>query len=518
MSIKVKAALAFMAFAAIPPGVSAQGTSDYYDSFYSDYYKSYPVANKPQALSPSLPRNMEFVSPGSVPAQDVGRAAPLATPVAAIQEPAPMGAPTQAGQPVITKKQVTYKPPSEVDSHYKSVTHDTKTWDVELLYQQGWGQFSFLMDVGSILNWDESSNNQAIVRLSRDFLFKNRQIVFSASFGQGKLTTDRTSDDDIFNELHLISLGKGNANLQDWSVSLGLRNWTRWAGWDITPMIGLKKKIQKFEMYDHVAPAPFYFEALCYEDDYGTCADIDLTNIDGIDYSDLVYIYDDEGEYWYVDMSAEDQAYYNEGGALLTIPGWGYDAEADADVENMFYGMLIPEDDFCYYTVLGDYACLANEDNSILYAFGGVSSLNEQWGITHIYYVTWYGPFLGMNFERAISPRELVNVYLELYRPKYTVWGNWPNRDDWMHDPSFYDKGSDAWGYLVELKYKYMFKPGAEFIIGANWEYIKVENADTTLFFADGRGMLAGEEFIPNSILHARWYNVAVFAGLGFKL
>ena len=106
---------------------AAQGTSDYYDSFYNDYYKSYPVRPAPAYEAPSVPGNMEFVSPGAqegrhVPAAGIKQATPLAQPDRTVSSSVPQTyngiaaksqtqttSRTAGGQ--ITKTQVVYTPP-----------------------------------------------------------------------------------------------------------------------------------------------------------------------------------------------------------------------------------------------------------------------------------------------------------------------------------------------------------------------------------------------------------------------
>jgi hypothetical protein len=372
------------------------------------------------------------------------------------------------------------------------------------------GQFMFETDVGSVLNWDEAYSGEFEIKVSRDFMVKQYQLVADVSFSVGSLTTSRTSDDDAFNELHIFSLGRGSASLQSWSVGIGVRNLLRWGGFEITPSIGWKQKSQNFEMADHVAPAPFFFDVFCFPNANGICMDIDLVRDVGSYVSDYIYIVEPNG----VTRAPTGGEYQD----VLIIPG-----ATNSGVVNLAWRMLIPAEDFCWVTWEGRTACLMQYDvygfNLVAETFGGVSSLLDNRGLTtHKYYVSWAGPYLGATAERGISLKESIKVYAEIFKPFFRAEGDWPLRTDWMHDPSFIDDGGNAWGFSAELEYRYRFNNKASFTLGLGREWIKVTNADTTLFFADGFGNPAGTGFYPASIHHARWKNTSFSLGLALTL
>lgn len=461
-------------------GAFAESSPIYYDTFYRDYYKAYPDAKPVKKTTAPLPATQNVQNPKYYNGVD----------------------PYMQYQTNAVYNQ-SYSP---YNSYYQKVNHDPSKWEFEIKYKKGEGQFMFENDVHSILNWDEVQTNETIFSISRDFMLKNRQYVFNFTYGSGSSTTDRTSDDDIFNELHLISLGKGKANLKDMSLSVGMRNVYNIAGFDVTPVIGYKKKEQNFEMSDHSVPAPFFLEYFCEGiDNYGVCTSgIDLGS-HGLTVNDL----------YYTDAYGERDYTTTVDAADLIIPG-SYDG-----YDNLYYGMQIAEEDFCYVSATGRDVCLeAGEAGSnLLDAFGGVSSLETVEGVTHMYYVTWKGPFIGVNLEKMIGNREIVHIYGELFKPSYEVWGNWPNRVDWQHDPSFVDEGGSAWGFSFDATYKYLIKNSIALTLGVNYEYIKEKNADTKLYTnpdydPDG----PGPYFLPNAILLARWKHYGVAIGLTFKL
>ena len=466
---------------------NAEGSPIYYDSFYEDYYKAFPDAK------PKKKETKVNVTPQQV-AMD---------PYVQYQT---TGFYNQNVMPMA--------------SFYQSVEHDPSKWDIEVQMKKTYGQFMFETDVGSVLNWDELDSTETIFKVSRDFMIKNRQYVFTATYGTGSGSTTRTSDDDIYNEAHIISLGSGDVDLSSWSIAFGMRNLWRLGNWDITPYVGYKKKKQEFTMKDHATPFTFALEYFCgFADDGG------VVNIDGNVYENVctsgINLLDHVDEsYWqnymyYIDDNGYEITGETVSSADMTIPGY----VANQGVINLMYGDQIYQQDYCYYTDTeagqsGRRVCISAADNgaALLNAFGGVSSVFIADGITHMYFVDWSGPFVGLNLERKISNREEVTLYAEYFLPHYKVWGNWPNRTDWMHDPSFIDEGGSGLGLLLNLNYKYLIKNNIQFVLGAEYEYLENSNADTTLFFADGT-----VGFYPASVMKSRWQSYGVNLGLTFK-
>ncbi len=454
--------------------VMAEGSPIYYYSFYEDYYKAYP--NK----RPVQKQNITYNNKNT-----------------AIYDPY-MQYQTNA----------TYTQNiSPYNSFYQtSVEHPLKRWDLDIQLKRNLAHFMFRSDVGSILNWDELHTHETLFKASRDFMYKNRQYVFSATYGTGSGTTKRTSDDDIFNEAHIISLGSGDVGLSTYAASLGVRNLWKLGNWDVTPYIGYKQKKTNFTMFDHATPFTFQLEYFCENDGNGGCADIDL----------LTHVNDTS--YWQSTMYYAEET---EDGDIIKKPGTVNTADMIIPGDQIGYGDQIYQEDFCFdsYTYEEDgvtpkKVCISadNEGEALLYAFGGVSSVNIANGVTHMYFVTWSGPFVGLNFERKISSKEDLSFYMEYFIPHYKVWGNWPNRTDWAHDPSFYDEGGSGMGYLFDLSYKYNIYKNVMFTTTLNYEYLENKNATTTLYLADGEVAV-----LPNAILVSKWKSYGLALGLSFR-
>ena len=466
-----------------PAAVKAQlGTQ--WDSFYQDFTRttSTGAATKKQAKSPQQ--------------QQKRQAGQQAKPAEAAPRP-------------------TFVDPSTLDP-----LHRPNSWEIDVRYKMSEGQFMFETDVGSKLNWDEAFSGEIDVKILRDFMVKNYQLVAEVGFSKGSLTTSRTSDDDVFNELHIFSLGNGSANLSSWNVGIGIRNIFKFGGFEITPFIGWKQKRQDLQMADHVAPAPFFLDYFCEQHpnlvlaDQGICADIDmgygpLSFLLGLGSSKgYIYIRDTNGNVRRPTSSEMED--------VAVIPG-AVDTSY-GQVVNLSWKMLVPDEDFCYLTKGQLTACIERTDgdgyNNIADVFGGVSSLNDQRGFTtHIYNVTWSGPYIGATAERPISIKETIKLYGEIFKPVFRAEGTWPLRSDWAQFPSFIDEGSSAWGFLAELEYRYRFNQKASFTAGVSREWIKATGADTTLFFSDG-----SSNVYSGSIHYARWKNTSMSLGLAFNL
>ena len=467
--------------------VKAEGSPIYYDSFYDDYYKAFPDKKPKEKVKKTVKQT--------------------------VQQPVMYDPYMQYQTDAMYTQTVT-----PYTSFSQSVEHPVKGWELEAFYKKHTAHFMFKSDVGSILNWDEIDTKETIFRATKDFMIKNRQYVFTATYGTGNGTTTRTSDDDIYNEAHIISLGSGDVDLSTFSIAFGMRNFWKLGNWDLTPYVGYKKRKTDFTMFDHATPSTFYLDYFC------TFADGSdgTVSIGGDTYENVctegIKLTDHAGEgYWQGVMHYEDEDGNVLSGTVSTadmfIPGYVIFDDGSGEI-NLSAGDQIYEEDYCYVASSGNRVCIeAGDDGTpLLLAFGGVSSVHIQEGITHMYFVDWSGPFVGLNFERKISDKEDLNFYVEYFKPKYHVWGNWPNRTDWMHDPSFNDVGGQGMGYTLDFAYKYKIYDNLMFSASANYEFLQNKNAETILYFADGS---VGE--YPNAILLSEWYSFGLTFGLSLR-
>ena len=390
-----------------------------------------------------------------------------------------------------------------------NVLEDNYKYALTGLYKQSKSHFMFKTDVGSILNWDEIDIREQEFKLDYNFIFRNKKFVAKGIFGTGKGVTQRTSDDDIFNQDHLISHGKGKVDVKTYHISLGLRDVYQVMGWNITPFIGYKTRGQDYIMHDHVEPHPFQIERMCIDPgDWEGYSDVCRGGISPSDHglsADQFYYADEvDGE-----MVPSDETVTN-----TTIPGGVTLSNGKAHV-NIGYGDRIEDTDFCFHQE-GDtptqFTCLkrGEDGGNLMMAFGGSSTIHTREGITHKYFVDWSGPFISVKLNKNISEKETLFLYAEAFKPFYKVNGDWPQRTDWAHNPSFIDSGGSGYGILFDLVYNYKFKENIIFVAGLNYEYLQNRNADTLLFFADGN-----QELYKKSVEYSQYYGFG--ANLGLK-
>ena len=472
----------------LPSVVKAEGAPIYYDTFYEDYYKAFPDANPEKGKKTKYSKKSVSSDGKNV----VGNITPA----------------NVAADPYLQTQISGSYAVSPVASYFQgSVDHNPKKWEVEARWKKNYGHFMFENDEDSILNWDETDATEYSFKVSKDFIVKNRQYVVSATYGWGDLKTSRTSDDDVYNSMHIISIGDGSADLKDYSIAVGARNFWKLGNWNITPYVGYKKKEQDFEMANHAVPAPFYLEAMCDAAGSGEPCENDFNPNTNVMYEAVLDI---EGNFVKTGNAVPDSITFN-----------GTNAVAPDGVSSaVSYGQQIPQEDFCFHLIDGSqedgyYYCIEAGDDgaNLLGVFGGVSSVFIQDGTTHMYHVNWTGPFVGLELERKMSDKEELRLYGEYFYPYYKVWGNWPNRDDWAHDPSFWDKGGKGMGFLFNLDYKYQIKSYLQLILGIEYEYIENKDADTLLRFSDG-----SESLMENSIRISQWKSYGFNLGVAFKL
>ena len=289
-----------------------------------------------------------------------------------------------------------------------------------------------------------------------------------------------------------------------------MKNLWNLMGWNVTPYIGFKKKKQDFIMSDHVEPHPFTLEAKCRNvENWMGNANVCKGGISDHGIPSSQFYIGREDENGNIIKTGESVGSTN-------IPGYATLSNGENYV-NLAYGDRIEDSDFCFHTENQDpktFTCIEKGEGGInlLKAFGGVSQIHQRDGITHMYFVDWTGPFVGLNLERQFSNKEFFNTYLEYFKPRYKVWGNWPNRTDWMHDPSFIDSGGSGYGLLLNFNYQYEYKPNIVFVLGAEYEYLQNKDADTLLYLADGTTNL-----LEKSIIFSQYYSYGANVAIKIK-
>lgn len=414
----------------------------YYDAFYEEYYNSFP--NK----KPNLIKNVKNTN-NSENVYKIKRDYKKSN-----------------KKNEFDTSDRSYKLPSNWESIYYNEAMrywEYKTSDIrfDVAYQKISSQFEFEMMVGSILKWDRLNGGQIKALLSKDFYIANKQYSGNFEYKSGNVSSDYTLDDDLWNELHIFSAGRGNGKLSDMKMSIGMRNLFRFYGWNITPGFGIQKKDSNLKMLGHGQPVPFFVNC---------GADKDICEIPNM---------------------------RDSGGNIFT----GY-------VEN---GALIPEGDM----EVNDAENLTGNNHTVLFNatdytnwFNGYSSVNKIDGVSHYYNAGWFGPFASVDLEKIISIRESLLFRIELFYPKYKAHGIWPQRKEWK---DFYDQGGQSIGYSLSAIYTMKVTPSVGLYGALTTDYIISRGMDTKINFANG-----DTEINKKEIKRAEWKSTIVELGLKY--
>lgn len=417
----------------------------YYDTFYEEYYNSFPnkkpKINKSKKIDEEIGFNKLSLSKNKNNKHSKSKS-----------------------------KDQQFKIPSNWDSIYYNEAmryweYKTSDFRFDISYQKISSQFEFEMQVGSILKWDRLNGSQLKANFSKDFRIANKQYVGSFEYKTGSVTSDYTLDDDLWNELHIFSAGKGDGKLSDIKASFGMRNYFRFYGWNLTPSVGIQKKRANLKMFGHGQPVPFFLN----------CAN----------------------------PITPDPAYPEEQVCKIHIGGTDY---------YIAQGSLIPEGPVTLYddqnlTPGHEFELPFNHGDYMEY-FKGYSTVNAINGVSHYYDAGWFGPFLSLDLEKIISIREGLLFKFEIFRPTYKARGVWPKRTEWK---DFYDKGGASLGYSFTALYTMKITPSVGVYGSFTTDYIISKQMDTIINYTDGDTITNKKE-----IKRAEWKSMILELGLKY--
>jgi hypothetical protein len=113
----------------------------------------------------------------------------------------------------------------------------------------------------------------------------------------------------------------------------------------------------------------------------------------------------------------------------------------------------------------------------------------SQSGETHVYDVSWNGPYFALDFDSVINENNALNARIELGFPMYSAKGDQPYREDWEHPTSVEDSAGlfkathlgllanwttmmgKTWGLTFGLTYDYYSVSGADAQTNNNGDY-----------------------------------------------
>jgi hypothetical protein len=105
-------------------------------------------------------------------------------------------------------------------------------------------------------------------------------------------------------------------------------------------------------------------------------------------------------------------------------------------------------------------------------------------GHSHIYEVTWSGPFLALNFESDLNENNFVEGRVELGFPSYHAQGRQPYRFDWSQSPSVEDRAPifGATHLGLSASWTTMLNRNWGISLGLNYDFYQVKGAEANTY------------------------------------
>jgi hypothetical protein len=120
------------------------------------------------------------------------------------------------------------------------------------------------------------------------------------------------------------------------------------------------------------------------------------------------------------------------------------------------------------------------------YVSNGDSYSFSQTGKTHVYDVSWNGPYAAVDIESDLGGSSRVDARIELGLPGYNSVGDQPYRPDWQHPKSVEDSkgmfGATHLGLLAN--WTTMLGGGWGFTVGLTYDYYNVKGADADTYIS----------------------------------
>lgn len=370
------------------------------------------------------------------------------------------------------------------------IAHPTDGWEMSLNQFSGTSHFEFTTSTNSKLKWLNMDTSGIELNLRKYWTSDRSNTYFlDMSLAQGSTDTDYTTDDDITNPLVVFSAGTGDGELNDYKIGFGYKSKNQILGFDTRYVFGFKRKNMDLQMLGHKQPVTKYLTScgsgtavadtdgnyasgLCqYTFNAGTSVEGFLSP-ENIEYRDI----DGDGDFDVYANYGTDSSPDFDGDTSITvfIPLGNLIQAEDEEYEvqevyfsdgtNSNYGMI-------------DMNNTQMNDSFDGYAFtNDISDPNEA---TQIYDVTWDGIYAGIELEKAMSMRDYIKLYAEIFYGKYSADGNWPARG-----LTFKDEAESAMGLTLSAEYNYILKDNVTLFAGWSYDYLEAKNGDTT--YADG--------------------------------
>jgi hypothetical protein len=403
-------------------------------------------------------------------------------------------------QPVMT--QPTIQPSYELgplESAFE-IAHPENGWEGSLNYFTGTSHFEFTTSTNSKLKWLNMDTSGVELNLRKYWTSgRDNQYFLDLSLAKGSTDTDYTTDDDITNPLVVFSAGTGDGELNDYKIGFGYKSKRQILGFDTRYVFGFKRKNMDLQMLGHQQPVTKYLTSCTnhVSDSSGAIPDIKLS--DGSTVGGLCqytfnantsiegFLSPENIEYRDTDGDGDFDVYKDYNSTPVASPNYVGDSSITVYIP---LGNLIQKEDEeyeiqeVYFTTdsKAQHGMIDMNNAQMNDTFGGyaftndITKPNEP---TQIYDVTWDGIYAGIELEKALSMRDYLKFYAEVFYGKYTADGNWPARG-----LTFEDEASSATGFTFSAEYNYILQNNVTLFAGWTYDYLEAKDGDTT--YADG--------------------------------
>jgi hypothetical protein len=127
-------------------------------------------------------------------------------------------------------------------------------------------------------------------------------------------------------------------------------------------------------------------------------------------------------------------------------------------------------------------------DSGTVYVSNGDTFSFSQSGKTHVYDVSWNGPYAAVDIESELGAGGRVDARVELGLPGYHSKGDQPYRPDWQHPTSVEDSKKMFGAMHLGLLASWTTMMGQNFglTIGLTYDYYSVKGADAKTYINEG--------------------------------
>ena len=331
-----------------------------------------------------------------------------------------------------------------------------------------YSQYQFEMNtVHSVLNWSDVAWN--VLDVQGGYRFANGWMLeggakYGVQAGSGLMTDDDITRGGLRTYLfetgsnipadamttRVLSLGEtGGGRMMGMHAGVGMTDRISWGNVRITPSVGYRVLNHRLQTFNNHGLAVTGLESQCSPISGGPGT-----------WCPGIVIFDD--------------------GSIAALPRLG------------------PDDGFWYEINPGATLVSSGETGSFF-----------QSGNSHIYDVTWGGPYVAVTFDMDLSPSNFVDLRVELGLPGYDARGDQPYRLDWAPGNGVRDNMGLFGAVHLGLSANWitMFNPSWGLSFGLTYDYYRVRGADATTNLNEGFFMGILNDIFDHGVQNGTWTN-----------